>query len=87
MKNQKNQNNINRVKIIHILHAVGGVDVSLRLILANIDSEKFESIVIHGDSDKNEPFLNDKNIPRIFLKKRIFFFRKEFFKIILSLIK
>lgn len=51
------------IKIVHILHAVGGVDVSLRLILANIDSEKFESIVIHGDSDKNEPFLNDKNIP------------------------
>lgn len=38
------------------------MDVSLRLILANIDSEKFESIVIHGDSDKNEPFLNDKGI-------------------------
>lgn len=52
-----------KTKIVHILHAVGGVDVSLRLILANIDSEKFESIVIHGDSDKNEPFLNDKNIP------------------------
>ncbi len=54
---------MNKIKIIHILHAVGGVDVSLRLILANIDSEKFESVVIHGDSDKNEPFLNDKNIP------------------------
>ncbi|RMA65979.1 glycosyltransferase [Ulvibacter antarcticus] len=52
-----------KIKIVHILHAVGGVDVSLRLILANIDSDKFESIVIHGDSDKNEPFLNDKNIP------------------------
>jgi len=52
-----------KIKIVHILHAVGGVDVSLRLILANIDSEKFESIVIHGDCDKNEPFLNDKNIP------------------------
>ena len=52
-----------KIKIVHILHAVGGVDVSLRLILANIDSEKFESVVIHGDSDKNEPFLNDKNVP------------------------
>lgn len=63
MKDLNNQNNMKRIKIIHILHAVGGVDVSLRLILANIDSEKFESVVIHGDSDKNEPFLNDKNIP------------------------
>lgn len=54
---------MSKTKIIHILHAVGGVDVSLRLILANIDSEKFESIVIHGDSDDNEPFLNDKGIP------------------------
>lgn len=52
-----------KTKIVHILHAVGGVDVSLRLILANIDSEKFESIVVHGDSDKNEPFLNNKNYP------------------------
>jgi len=52
-----------KIKIVHILHAVGGVDVSLRLILANIDSEKFESIVIHGDSDKNESFLNDKDDP------------------------
>jgi len=52
-----------RIKIIHILHAVGGVDVSLRLILANIDSNKFESIVIHGDSDNNEPFLNNNNVP------------------------
>ncbi len=51
-----------KTKIVHILHAVGGVDVSLRLILANIDSEKFESIVIHRDSDKNAPFLNDKTI-------------------------
>lgn len=51
------------IKVVHILHAVGGVDVSLRLILANIDSEKFESIVIHGDSDKNEAFFNDKNVP------------------------
>ncbi len=51
-----------RIKIVHILHSVGGVDVSLRLILVNIDSEKFESIVIHGDSDKNEPFLNNKGV-------------------------
>lgn len=51
-----------KIKIVHVLHAVGGVDVSLRLILANIDSNRFESIVIHGDSDKNEPFLNDKGV-------------------------
>lgn len=51
-----------KIKVVHILHAVGGVDVSLRLILANINSDKFESIVIHGDSDGNEPFLNDKGV-------------------------
>ncbi len=52
-----------KIKIVHILHSVGGVDVSLRLILSNINSEKFDSIVIHGVEDKNEPFLNDKNVP------------------------
>lgn len=51
---------MNRPKIIHILHSVGGVDVSLRLILGNIDPEKFESIVVHGKNDAQEPFL-DKN--------------------------
>lgn len=60
MKNQSTQSNMKSIKVVHILHSVGGVDVSLRLILANIDSEKFESIVIHGNSDKNEPFLNSK---------------------------
>lgn len=51
-----------RIKVVHILHAVGGVDVSLRLIISNIDSEKFESVVIHGNDDSTEPFLDDKNI-------------------------
>lgn len=50
----------NKIKVSHILHCVGGVDVSLRLILENIDSNKFENIIIHGENDTKELFY-DKN--------------------------
>ena len=50
---------MNRIKIIHILNSVGGVDVSLRLILENIDSHKFESIVIHGEDDTKSPYFDN----------------------------
>lgn len=43
--------NTNKIKIAHILHAVGGVDVSLRLILENINPKLFDSVVIHGDDN------------------------------------
>ncbi|WP_245683435.1 glycosyltransferase [Pseudotamlana agarivorans] len=51
---------MNKIKVVHVLNSVGGVDVSLRLILENINPDKFESIVIHGDSDTKKVFL-DKN--------------------------
>ena len=47
-----------RVKIIHVLHSVGGVDVSLRHILNNIDDTVFENIVIHSDNDTKEEFIS-----------------------------
>ena len=50
-----------KIKIAHILHCVGGVEVSLRLILKNIDSNKFENIVIHGERDTDSNFTDDKN--------------------------
>lgn len=49
-----------RIKIAHIAHSVGGVEVCLRLILDNIDTDKFSSFVIHGSSDTNKPFLDHK---------------------------
>lgn len=52
---------MNKIKIAHILHSVGGVDVSLRLILENIDTNKFDNIVIHGTKDSNTPFVDEKN--------------------------
>lgn len=52
---------IKKNKIIHVLHSVGGVDVSLRLILENIDNSKFESIVIHGMDDTEMPFYDSDN--------------------------
>ena len=50
-----------KTKIVHILNSVGGVDISLRLILKNIDSKKFENIVIHGKSDTSITFENKEN--------------------------
>ena len=52
---------MNRIKVAHILHSVGGVDVSLRLILENIDSVKFENIVVHGINDTKEKYTNKLN--------------------------
>lgn len=49
-----------KTKIVHILHSAGGVDVSLRLILENINTSDFENIVIHGFKDTNAIFT-DKN--------------------------
>ena len=47
-----------RNKIVHILHSVGGVDVSLRLILSNIDNIKFENVIIHGQKDTENIFFD-----------------------------
>lgn len=49
-----------KIKIAHILHSVGGVDVSLRTILENVDPEKIENVVIHGNNDMSINFV-DKN--------------------------
>jgi len=51
-----------KIKIIHILHSVGGVDISLRQILQNLNTSDFENVVIHGESDTLIPFFNnDRN--------------------------
>lgn len=47
-----------KIKIAHVLHSVGGVDVSLRLILENIDYTKYENIVIHGKIDTQKKFID-----------------------------
>ncbi|WP_179318733.1 glycosyltransferase [Winogradskyella helgolandensis] len=52
-----------KIKIAHILNSVGGVDVSLRLILTNIDSSKYENIVFHSDDDTNVPYLDNVENP------------------------
>ncbi|OJX52818.1 MAG: glycosyltransferase family 1 protein [Flavobacterium sp. 38-13] len=50
-----------RNKIVHILHSVGGVDVSLRLILSNINNIEFENVIIHGQKDTEDVFLDKNN--------------------------
>ena len=47
-------------KIGHLLHSIGGVDVYLRLVLENMNTDSFENIVIHGTKDTEKPFF-DKN--------------------------
>lgn len=47
-----------RIKIAHVAHSVGGVDVYIRLILKNIDPEKFETIVMHGANDTQNAFYD-----------------------------
>ena len=47
-------------RIAHVLHSVGGVDVSVRLIVKNTNSDLFEHTIIHGHLDTSVPFLNDK---------------------------
>jgi glycosyltransferase involved in cell wall biosynthesis len=47
-------------KIVHLLHSIGGVDVYLRLVLENMNTDSFENIVIHGTKDTEKPFF-DKN--------------------------
>ncbi len=49
-------------RIAHVLHSVGGVDVSVRLIVKNSNSDLFEHTIIHGKFDTQTPFLNDKGI-------------------------
>lgn len=49
-----------KIKIVHILHSVGGVEVSLRQILENIDSVLFENIIIHGNNDESNYFDSKK---------------------------
>jgi glycosyltransferase involved in cell wall biosynthesis len=47
---------MHKIKVAHILHSVGGVDVSLRQILRNLNTSNFECFVIHGETDKTEEF-------------------------------
>ena len=50
-------------KIAHILHAVGGVDVSLRVIINNVDDTAFENIIIHGLEDTKKPYFSKTKTP------------------------
>jgi len=47
-----------KVKIIQVLHCVGGVDVWLRLMLSNIDSDNYENVIVHGIEDTNKAFFD-----------------------------
>lgn len=67
-----------KIKIIHVLHSVGGVDVSLRLILENINSDKYENVVIHGFRDSMIDFIDENGNKikdyKVSISRNIFFF-------------
>lgn len=52
---------MNKIKVLHVLHCVGGVEVSLRLIIANLNTHIFENIIVHGLSDVNTDFTDKDN--------------------------
>jgi len=61
-----------KTKIAHIAHSVGGVDVYLRLVIGNINSNRFSNIVIHGTNDANTSFLDNEGRPVNSFKAPIF---------------
>ncbi len=52
-----------KIKIVHILHAVGGVEVSLRLIVQNTNPDLYQHFIIHGVDDTTKPFYDANNDP------------------------
>ena len=58
---------MSKIKLLYILHAVGGVEVWLRLILSQLDTTKFEVVVVHGNTDTDTPFiLNNGQIAKTY---------------------
>lgn len=49
---------LSKLKIAHIGNSVGGVDVYMRIIIKNLDQDKFINFVIHGQDDTNNPFID-----------------------------
>ncbi|GLB48133.1 glycosyltransferase [Neptunitalea lumnitzerae] len=49
-----------KIKIAHVTHSVGGLEIYLRLISENINSDKFENIVIHQKDEKKRRYKNNK---------------------------
>jgi hypothetical protein len=53
-----------KTKIAHLLHSLG-VDIYVRLLLNNIDTDSFENIVIHGTKDTTSFWIkNKKNLKK-----------------------
>lgn len=52
---------MHKIKVLHILHAVGGVEIHIRLILRNLNSQLFEHIIVHGKNDTTKLFTNQQN--------------------------
>ncbi|MGY3795230.1 glycosyltransferase [uncultured Aquimarina sp.] len=49
---------MNKIKVGHVLNSIGGVDVSLRLILENLNVKTYDNFVIHGYKDTSKIYLD-----------------------------
>lgn len=52
---------MSKIKIAHIAHSLGGVDVNIRLIVKNIDDNRFVNEIIHGENDTQKAFFDSNN--------------------------
>ncbi len=59
MKNQK-------IKILHVLRVAGGVGISLKMILANINKDKFDNLVVLEDEDYTQSYIDPKSKTQIY---------------------
>ena len=75
-----------KIKVAHILHSVGGVDVYLRLVAENLDSNKIECIIIHQEEENKKKYFD--NIGSQIVEYKVPIQREiNFIKDILAIIK
>lgn len=49
-----------KIKIAHVTHSVGGLEIYLRLISENMNSDLFDNIVIHQKDERKKRYRNNK---------------------------
>ncbi len=54
-----------KVKIAHVTHSVGGLEIYLRLISENMNSDKFQNIVIHQKDEKKRRYKDNLGNPLV----------------------
>ena len=47
-----------KIKVAHVLNSIGGLDIWMRLTADTLDTQRFETIIIHGTEDTNREFFD-----------------------------